>query len=388
MAPQHKRIYNHLIETRDARAAADMIFAHDAGDNRKSQLFSQVSGLFVEDNSNRRKEYRHELLDLHMEIEETHPEDAGRLFDLLGATLKAQHDAQQKGDFTLSVPELNVRFKAILPCEPYFYEFRKLGASTHHAHRELQGAKVVENHKHPLHLKRVEVERMWQLLLEKAVAHDPREAARIILEDIQKRSRVKKHERTQLHDQEDLNDLLCYCYALIRWATGRRREEILNQGKDYGWEQVEGNRYLMRAKLAKKRCPLGEQKPHTFPVLIESDRIMILLDFVRSQPTARARGEGGQRKTLSEKVGSGDSSDVKLVNKRLDKLFQLVINQKVDRMHARVRALYFHMAWEQREQSRFEPEGESWTFDLFVKNALGHDKFETGEHYKDILLND
>lgn len=253
------------METRDAKAAADMIFAHDAKASRHSQLFTQVGSLFVADNSNRRKKYPHELLDLHMEIEETHPEDAARMFHLLGATLKEQHDAQQSGEFVMSAPEINVRFKALLPCEPLFYEFRKLSSSTHQAHRKQQADELEERHKQALELKRALIHEIWRILTEEKVPADPTAAAKRINEDIAKRYQAKKHQRVGLYTQQDLNDLIIICYILLRWATGRRREEILNTDKDYAWEQVEGNPYLMRAKLAKKRCALANRSPTPSP---------------------------------------------------------------------------------------------------------------------------
>jgi hypothetical protein len=101
MAPQQHTIYEHLKASRDAKAAADMIFAHDAKASRHLQLFSQMSSLFVADSNNRRKAYLHELLDMQMEIQETHPEDADRLFKFqsLGSEHEGTAPRAAEGEF-------------------------------------------------------------------------------------------------------------------------------------------------------------------------------------------------------------------------------------------------------------------------------------------------
>ena len=393
--PLHHEIYTILYQTRDAKAAAELIFAHrkrgttddDAQEDRQSQLFSQVSGLFVADNNNRRKEYRHELMALWTEIEETHPEDAGRLFKLLGASLKEQHDAHQKSDFALSDPELHVRFKALRPCEEYFYEFRALGATVHANHRKIKVEKRNTRLKNVLRLQRARIMSVWNTLTTKRVPADVRAAADRIRADLEKRNdpKLSKDQKTRLHKQEDLNHLIVDCYTIIRWATARRPEEILNLDKDYTWSPVEGSPYLMQCKLAKKSIGLDDQKPHTFPVLLDSARIMQLLDFVRHEPTARER-MGGGRKTLAQKFAKKDSTVNKLVNKRLKTLFAMIHEEPIQRLYARIRGIYFHMAWGQREQNGFMGEGEDWTFDMFALEALGHDSFDTNEHYQDIEL--
>jgi hypothetical protein len=77
------------------------------------------------------------------------------------------------------------------------------------------------------------VHRIWAILIEEQVPADPTGAAKNTKEDIAKRGQAKKHERVGLHTQ-DLNDLITNGYVLVRGATGRRREEILNMGKDAG----------------------------------------------------------------------------------------------------------------------------------------------------------
>lgn len=156
---------------------------------------------------------------MQMEIEETHPEDAARLFHLLGATLKEQHNAQQKGDFTMSAPKLNVRFKALLPCEPHF--------STNSASWDPALTRLIGSRLMMLLSRSTSSPSSSGTLISKDLEDSPRGRPPSILRQPRKRSgttiikraQVKKHERAGLHDQEDLNDLICYC---LLWCVGPR----------------------------------------------------------------------------------------------------------------------------------------------------------------------